>query len=104
MPPLTALQFAVLERLCSSEKSGLVLREYLHSIGGKSSLPAFYQLMRRLEEWESVTSRSETIRTEGRTINKKIYSITENGKLAVSETREFYTRNSAALGTMLSFT
>ena len=50
LPPLTHLQFAVLDALGASETSGRELRARLREKGIKKSGPAFYQLMSRLEE------------------------------------------------------
>ena len=90
LPGLTSLQFLVISEIGKEVRSGQFLRERLKKQGIKNSLPAFYQLMARLEELNFVQGRYETGETDGYTIREKYYKILNDGIVAFRETRDFF--------------
>jgi DNA-binding PadR family transcriptional regulator len=90
LPPLSSLQFAVIDAIGASERSGREVRERLAALGQKKSLPAFYQLMSRLEEAGFVKGWYEPIEVAGQQVKERRYKLTGSGIRAINETRAFY--------------
>ena len=90
-PPLSALQFAVLDTLGTVELSGKQLRGNLAAERGiKKSGPSFYQLMARLEEAKLVEGRIDQKIVDGQIIKERFYKVTGEGSRAVHATAHFY--------------
>ena len=90
LPPITHLQFLVLEALSVDEQAGRELRSLLTSFGVRNSGPAFYQMMGRLEEAGLVEGWYEQKILAGQTLKERRYRLTKTGLRAVSDTRAFY--------------
>lgn len=90
LPPLTHMQFVVLESLCTEERAGRDLRALLASFNVRSSGPAFYQMMGRLEESAFVEGWYDQKLVGGQNIKERRYRITRSGLRAVADTRAFY--------------
>ena len=89
-PTITHLQFAVLSILGHEEKTGRAIRCDLGGIGVKSSGPAFYQLMGRLEEGKLIEGRYDQRIVDGQIIKERAYWAKPSGQRAVHQTRAFY--------------
>lgn len=86
-PPLTPLQFAVIDCLRHEgdeiELTGAELRDALKRLRQiEKSGPAFYQLMSRLLDSRLVVSSTRK--------NETVYSVSESGIKAHTETQRFY--------------
>jgi DNA-binding PadR family transcriptional regulator len=79
IPKLTSPQYLVLSLLLDEELLGRSLREKLAHYGQRTSAPAFYQFMARLEEAGYVTGRYEQRVIGGQAIKERIYTITGSG-------------------------
>src|SRR5689334_3549334 len=90
LPPLTHLQFAVLDALGTSETSGRELRARLKENGIKKSGPAFYQLMYRLEEARFVEGSYTEEIIDGQRIKERRYRMLGDGVRAFNDTLKFY--------------
>ena len=90
LPPITHLQFLVLEALSVDEQAGRELRALLSSVGVRNSGPAFYQMMARLEEAGLVDGGVRAKILAGQTLKERRYRLTRAGLRAVSDTRAFY--------------
>ena len=91
LPEITHLQFEIMHMLIEGgELSGRELREGLQKAGWKGSLPAFYQLMSRLEDAKHVTGTEELDTVDGYRVKRRNYQITMNGHRAASQLQEFY--------------
>jgi hypothetical protein len=100
LPPLSHLQFAVLDALGSVTLTGKQVRGSLAEIGIKKSGPSFYQLMARLEESKMVQGWYDQKIVDGQIIKERHYRITGDGKRAVQVTARFYqNRNSSPIPT-----
>lgn len=91
LPPLTHLQFAILNVIGASSISGKDLRKSLaqeHNV--KKSGPAFYQLMARLEEAKFVEGSYKQEIIDGQIIKERNYKITGKGISAMNRTKSFY--------------
>lgn len=89
LPPL---QYAVLT-LVSDNALGRDLRQQLKTRFKVSrSLPAFYQLMSRLEESGLVRGRYEQLVIDGQPVKQRWYAITARGRAAVAETLDFHVK------------
>lgn len=89
LPRVTHLQFLVLRLLMGGEMTGKQLREALAAEGEKKGLPAFYQLMSRLEEDGLVEGEYREVVVAGQRIRERNYWITGEGQVAVDEVRQF---------------
>lgn len=96
LPPVTHLQFLVLEALAEREQSGRDLRALLAGYGVRNSGPAFYQMMGRLEDAGLVEGWYEQQVVAGQNIKERRYRHTPEAARAVQETRAFYGARVAA--------
>jgi hypothetical protein len=100
---MTPLQYLILAALRDGERSGARLRTILDHDSHATSLPAFYQLMRRIETLGWIEGRYEvgimdnnTSRTShGGARRWRFYRATPTGAAAWAETRRFYCRFAA---------
>ncbi len=90
VPEITHLQWLVLQILLDGEQNGEFVRNELAKFGIKKSLPAFYQLMARLEEASFVRGRYEQLVIDGQPVKKRRYRISAPGQRAWESTRDFY--------------
>lgn len=91
VPLLPNLQFAVLALLCAGEKYGRELRQLMNDQERiRQSLPAFYQLMGRLQEGGFVTVETIEKKLLGQTTRERRYRITELGEVALQKTSRYY--------------
>lgn len=97
LPPLSHLQFAVLDALGAAKKSGRELRAALAARGVKKSGPAFYQLMARLEDAGFVKGWYEQKIVDGQIIKERRYQIKGQGSRACEKTRDFYMNPDSAI-------
>ena len=98
LPDITHLQFLLLAALLDGERSGRDLRELLGREGHKKSLPAFYQLMARMEDSRMVKGRYEQKIVEGQIIKERVYKVTGAGATACDDVRGFYSTRLALGG------
>jgi len=92
LPPVTHLQFLVLDALDGGERAGRDLRALLAAHRVKNSAPAFYQMMGRLEDAGLVDGRYDQRVVAGQHLKERSYRITRAGARAVADTRAFYAR------------
>jgi DNA-binding PadR family transcriptional regulator len=97
LPPVTHLQFLILDALTSSEQAGRDLRELLAGFGVRNSGPAFYQMMARLESSDLVEGRYDQKQVEGQHVKQRRYRLTTQGQHAVETTRAFYAARASTL-------
>lgn len=90
IPEITHLQFLVLEALAGSDQLGRELRALLAAHGVRSSGPAFYQMMSRLEDAGLVEGAYDQRVVAGQHVKERRYRLTKAGARAVAETRNFY--------------
>ena len=90
IPELTHLQFAVLDILGGVERPGWLIRDKLAEVGEKKTLPAFYQMMARLEDAGFVKGEYYKVEVDGHPVNERRYKITGHGIKAVQKALEFY--------------
>ena len=91
-PRISNLQFFVLSELMSDEAAGHELRAKLKAEGSKSSGPAFYQLMARLEEQKLVKGRYRNVDIDGQICRERLFTITGVGRKAVLDFELFASR------------
>lgn len=89
IPKLTSPQYLVLSLLLEGEVYGRSLREKLSEYGQRSSAPAFYQFMARLEEAGHVRGRYEQKIVAGQAVKERVYTITGPGVRAQREFQSF---------------
>ena len=92
LPPVTHLQYLVLDALDGRERAGRDLRALLAAHAVKNSAPAFYQMMGRLEDAGLVEGRYDQRVVAGQHLKERSYRITRAGMRAVADTRAFYAR------------
>lgn len=97
IPPATHLQFLILDIIGESkERPGLAIRQCLIEYDEERNGPAFYQLMRRLEDYAWVkgeyasTVQSATANRRGQHLREKTYRLTALGKKVHNQTLQFY--------------
>jgi DNA-binding PadR family transcriptional regulator len=90
LPPLSHLQFAVLDVLGTNTMAGKHLRENLAANGIKKSGPSFYQLMARLEEAKLVEGRIDQKIVDSQIIKERFYKVTGEGSRALQAQARFY--------------
>ena len=90
LPPVTHLQFLVLEALSGDEQAGRDLRALLLAYRVKSSAPAFYQMMARLEDAGLVEGWYDSRVVGSQHLKERRYRLTRRGRRAFEETRAFY--------------
>jgi DNA-binding PadR family transcriptional regulator len=96
LPPITHLQFLVIEALAETEQAGRDLRDLLASYGVRNSAPAFYQMMARLETAGLVEGWYDQKLVGGQNVKERRYRITKTGERSVDATRNFYVARFAA--------
>jgi DNA-binding PadR family transcriptional regulator len=96
LPPITHLQFLVLEALADGEQAGRGLRGLLASYNVRNSAPAFYQMMGRLEETGYVEGWYDRKVVAGQHIKERRYRLTRTGGQALADTQAFYRDRGAA--------
>jgi DNA-binding PadR family transcriptional regulator len=97
LPAITHLQVLVLEAVKDGDAIGRDLRDRLAGHGVRSSAPAFYQMMGRLEQAGLVEGWYEQRLVAGQNIKERRYRITRGGRRALDETRSFYLSRSFML-------
>jgi len=91
LPPLTHLQFAIIECLGARERSGQEIRDKLaKDYKIRKSLAAFYTLMKRLEDGGLVEGRYEVVNIEGYAAKKRHYKVLGKGRRAWDATLVWY--------------
>jgi DNA-binding PadR family transcriptional regulator len=90
LPPITHLQFLVLEALSDTEQAGRDLRAVLASHRVRRSAPAFYQMMARLEDAALVEGWYDQKVVDGQLLKERRYRISQSGRRALEDTRRFY--------------
>lgn len=90
LPPVTHLQFRVLEIVGAGEVSGKDLRQALSGKGIRKTGPAFYQMMSRLEESKMVQGWYDQKIIDGQIIKERRYKMLGNGREAVRSVAQFY--------------
>lgn len=90
LPPVTHLQFLVLEALAEAEQAGRDLRDLLAGYGVRNSAPAFYQMMARLEASALVEGWYNQKLVSGQNVKERRYRLTRAGERSVETTRNFY--------------
>ncbi len=96
MPDITHLQFVVLGLLRQAPRLGREVRAELARSGVRSSGPAFYQMMARLEDAGLVGGQYDQKIVSGQIIKERRYEITAPGTAAWTLTRDFYLKQIAA--------
>jgi DNA-binding PadR family transcriptional regulator len=97
IPKLTHLQFLVLLAIGARERAGRDIRTRLGKEGASKSLPAFYQLMARLEDAKLVAGSDHEIKVGNQTAIERRYTVTRSGTNAMRENIDFYGAPAAAL-------
>jgi DNA-binding PadR family transcriptional regulator len=95
LPPITHLQFLVLDALSAAERAGRDLRALLATHGIRNTAPAFYQMMARLEAARLVDGRYDQKVVNGQLLKERRYRILADGRRALAETRSFYLSRAA---------
>src|SRR6185295_302840 len=85
LPDITHLQFLVLDALTGAEQAGRDIRALLTSHGVRSSGPAFYQMMGRLEDAKLVEGWYDQKVVGGQHLKERRYRLTRRGVKAVDE-------------------
>ena len=93
LPSLTHLQYLVLTCLGGREMSGRSLRSLLKKDDISKTLPAFYQLMSRLEDAGFVEGRYVQNEQDGVMLTERHYRISADGIKARSAAYAFYLAN-----------
>jgi DNA-binding PadR family transcriptional regulator len=89
MPTLNHRQFFIVN-LVSEEHSGRHIRDCLKAQGVHSSLPAFYQLMARLEADGLVKGRYIMRKGQGHILKERHYRSLAYGRRECQAVRDFY--------------
>ena len=84
LPNVTHLQFLVLDVLVRRPEgtSATTLRDALSEYGEDREGPKFYQMMRRLERSDFVTSWSKQFNVGGGEVARTYYRATESGRIS----------------------
>src|SRR5262245_56094788 len=90
LPGLTHLQFLVLGILLSGEHSGREIRQAIVEYRVRSSAPAFYQLMARLERDGMVEGWYEQVRAGDQAVTERRYRATAAGAKMWERSYSFY--------------
>ncbi len=90
LPELTHLQFAVLHCLMEGAQCGRTIREELDKVICFKTVPAFYQLMDRLENSKIVSGWYKNNVIDGNTFKERHYQDTEKGVSVYNNTLLFY--------------
>lgn len=95
LPKLTHLQFMTIGFLQHGARCGHDLRVALRRSGVRTSAPAFYQMMSRLEDHGLVRGSYDQQIVDGQMIRKRCYEVNALGARARQASRDFYARWSA---------
>ena len=90
LPGLTHLQFLVLGTLLSGEESGRAIRHAMEEYGVRSSAPAFYQMMARMERDGMVEGWYEQARVGDQAVTERRYRATAAGGRMWEKSYSFY--------------
>ena len=90
LPPVTHLQFLILEALGDGEVAGADVRQVLGTPGVSRTLPPFYELMGRLEKAGLVAGHYAPKSVNGQTVRERRYERTAAGSDAYEATCNFY--------------
>jgi DNA-binding PadR family transcriptional regulator len=90
IPQITLLQWLVLEIIGGCERPGRHIREVLSSRGHRKSLPAFYQMMARLEDAGLITAQSARVEVSGHAVTERQYKLTGKGMKDLSIARDLF--------------
>lgn len=90
LPAITHLQFLILDSLVADERAGQDVRDALERHGARRTLPAFYELMARLEKAGFVDGSYAAKTVNGQQVRERRYQITEAGREAHTATCAFY--------------
>lgn len=91
LPTVTHQQFLIIDLLMDDEHSGRFIRDRLLELMIKKSLPAFYQLMGRLEESGLIAGIYKVKNVAGQVLKERWYSVTDKGSEQWHEIITFYT-------------
>jgi len=97
IPEITHLQFLVLCAIGGRLRPGREVREKLAAEGYDKSLPAFYQMMARMEDGGLVTGSTHSIFVGDQTVTERRYKVTGAGRKARQDTIEFYRERELAV-------
>jgi len=86
---LSQLQLAVLSQLLSGDVSGREIREALRGLGWKKSMPAFYQLMARMEDSRLVKGSYVAKTVNNYKVRERRYKLTAPGQRAWNDANSF---------------
>jgi len=90
LPPVTHLQFLILEALGAGEVAGADVRGILADHGARRTLPAFYELMGRLEKAGLVVGHYAAKSVNGQKVRERRYALSLAGSEAYEATCDFY--------------
>ena len=90
IPSITHQQFLVLSALGGRERPGREIREALQRERVRHSLPAFYQMMSRMQDAGLVEARFVRADVEGQAVQERWYKATGAGLKAWAQARDFY--------------
>jgi DNA-binding PadR family transcriptional regulator len=90
IPQITLLQWLVLEIIGGCERSGKYVREILSERGHRKSLPAFYQMMARLEDAGLVSAQSARVDVDGYGVTERRYKLTGKGMKDLGTARDLF--------------
>jgi len=96
LPPVTHLQFLILDALGEGEVAGAEVRRTLGEHGVGRTLPAFYELMGRLEKAGLVAGHYAPKSVNGQKVRERRYALTAAGSDAYEATCSFYRSRTAA--------
>jgi hypothetical protein len=97
LPLITHLQFLVMGVMLAGEQPGRTIREVIARFGVRSSGPAFYQMMARLEREALVEGWYEQVTVGDQAVTERRYRICTSGIRVWSDTRAFYENVSLAV-------
>ncbi|MBA4191772.1 MAG: hypothetical protein C0467_27650 [Planctomycetaceae bacterium] len=90
LPELSHLQLLLLHGLLEGDRTGRELRSVLNEQRHRTSSPAFYQLMARMEDAGLVKGRYTKKVVEGQIIKERVYRILAAGRAAFDAACAFY--------------
>ena len=89
MPKVTLLQWFVFNQLRDGERSTESLRSAVRKAGVSASVPAFQQLLGRLEDAGYLNGRYQRGTTDGRAVRYRVYRLTKAGLREWEKLRDF---------------
>lgn len=98
LPDITHLQFLVLGILLRSEHPGRQIRRELQKHAVRRTMPAFYQMMARLEDAQLVEGWYNQKVVQGQIIKERCYRLEPAGAQAWTATRDFYAATTKRFG------